>query len=246
MGVATKDGLIGGPSERPDKHVVSSLTRREMDASSLSVVDAGRESLQNGRRIGPRTLTFYDLVFVTGGSGWLRSGTDEFPLKPGDLFVLFPHVPHAFASREDECMYITYVAFTGRDASDVVESRFGWSPRRPVTDVSSALGPLLDLIDDLIETMGGRRRSTRSGSAVRGCGSSLAAFCLSVRMHSGGPRATFRRRWQGRSTFLRRSTRATGTSPALPGLFTSALPTCTRCSSRRRAGRRSGTSRTSG
>ncbi|WP_426445926.1 AraC family transcriptional regulator [Paenibacillus sp. S-38] len=80
--------------------------------------------------IGPRTTPYYYLLTVLDGRGTFHQGGQTYPLRPGDLFCLFPQVTHEYYTVAEEPLRKVFFAFDGAGARSLL-ARLGLQEERP-------------------------------------------------------------------------------------------------------------------
>lgn len=101
-----------------------------------------------------RVMDDYFVIYLDAGSGIFRCAGKEYKVAAGDLYFLFPGVPHFYATDPDDCMEQWWVGFNGSSAAALVE-KLQVSPQDPVAKGIGA-GEMLALMQRMIETKGTR------------------------------------------------------------------------------------------
>lgn len=109
----------------------------------------GHNIAKDNYHIGPRITPYYYLLFVLDGQGTFHQNNRTFPLRPNDLFCLFPQVPHEYYTEPKQPLHKMILAFDGRLALQLLE-RIGFTPDTP--HISGAMTPeLVQLMWDFID-----------------------------------------------------------------------------------------------
>jgi AraC family transcriptional regulator, arabinose operon regulatory protein len=83
-------------------------------SSSLYINWVGHRYCGSEHVIGPRVLDTFKIVFVLNGKGYLSQGAvTEHALGYGDMFVLFPHMPHYYHAYADDPWELMWVSISG-------------------------------------------------------------------------------------------------------------------------------------
>ena len=78
------------------------------------------------------TLAFHKMYIVTAGKGTLKLYETSYPLRKGDIFFVFPSVPHSIRTEEaPECLQCIYISFVGIRANQLL-TRYHISAASPV------------------------------------------------------------------------------------------------------------------
>ncbi|MFC4775819.1 AraC family transcriptional regulator [Paenibacillus sp. GCM10023252] len=80
--------------------------------------------------MGPGTSPYYYLVLVLEGEGMFLQGGRNYPLKPGDLFGLFPKVTHEYYTVPNLPLRKVFLTLDGKHALGLME-KVGLSPQHP-------------------------------------------------------------------------------------------------------------------
>ncbi len=99
--------------------------------TGLSPVTAGRLCGEANYEVKPRILKDYYLVWIQKGSGVLHSHGKRFSFRQGDLYMLFPHVVHAYHTDPNNLIEMFWIGFNGVSAAALV-AKAGLTPDAPV------------------------------------------------------------------------------------------------------------------
>lgn len=98
----------------PSASTTHELVFHETQSAGLGRVSAAARIRNQRRELQPRKLDCYALVYLTEGSGWLRTtGKPRTDVKAGDAFLLFPGVRHSYAPSPHEGWSELYILFEG-------------------------------------------------------------------------------------------------------------------------------------
>ena len=90
--------------------------------SGITPVGMGSLAAEPNYEVRPRVMKDYYLVYLSEGAGELRSEGRTFPLRAGDLYVLFPGVVHAYRTDPDDLIRMFWIGFSGADVPELVET----------------------------------------------------------------------------------------------------------------------------
>lgn len=90
--------------------------------ASLSVYRAGYEKASPGFSEGIVVRDFYYIHYVSSGKGYFESEGRRFPVSAGDAYLVYPHIPIADCSDENEPWEIWWVGFNGNDAHLMIDA----------------------------------------------------------------------------------------------------------------------------
>lgn len=99
--------------------------------AGLSVYNAGYEQCDSGYIWGPALRDHYLIHFVVSGSGVLRCNQQEYAIKAGMLFIIFPSQVASYQADETDPWRYTWVGFNGTDARRLVKLT-GLTKEQPV------------------------------------------------------------------------------------------------------------------
>lgn len=89
--------------------------------SSIWPIRFGRNTAKPGYHAGPRTINYYSLHFVRGGTAELTYGNEKATLKEGDMFCLFPDCSYSYRMIDDAApLEMTWIAFDGVQAPSLL------------------------------------------------------------------------------------------------------------------------------
>ncbi|RIX59602.1 AraC family transcriptional regulator [Paenibacillus nanensis] len=80
--------------------------------------------------MGPVSSPYYYLILVLEGEGTFLQGGRAFPLKPGDLYGLFPKVTHEYYTVPEAPLRKVFLTLDGKHAHSLME-KAGLSPHCP-------------------------------------------------------------------------------------------------------------------
>lgn len=99
-----------------------------------------------------RTLSEYQIVYITRGSGVFESGCSPATrIRAGSMFILFPSVWHRYSPDGQTGWDEYYVAFSGSAAPALV-AEHGFSAQKPVLDTGlddAILSPFLRIAEEI-------------------------------------------------------------------------------------------------
>ncbi|WP_219834073.1 AraC family transcriptional regulator [Paenibacillus sp. R14(2021)] len=122
----------------------------------------GRNIAKPNYHIGPRTSPYYYLIFVQDGHGTFIQNGRTYPLRPNDMFCLFPQVTHEYFTDAEKPLRKIFFAFDGKLALQLLE-RIGLRPQNP--HAPSSLTPeILALMEQFIEVLHHGEPSERESS----------------------------------------------------------------------------------
>ncbi|MNW28452.1 AraC-like ligand binding domain protein [compost metagenome] len=99
-------------------------------ASGAWPIRIGRNIAKSNYHIGPRTSPYYYLLFILDGAGTFYQDGQVYPLRPRDIFCLFPHVTHEYETDPAAPLRKIFMAFDGELAPQLL-SRVGLTPESP-------------------------------------------------------------------------------------------------------------------
>lgn len=99
--------------------------------SELSVLFAGHAQTEPEHNVGPQVLDYYLMHYVVSGKGRFQCLGNDYELKHGDAFFIFPGELVRYVSNPNDPWRYRWVAFKG-DQVDSMLTRLGISNYRPV------------------------------------------------------------------------------------------------------------------
>ena len=99
--------------------------------AGLSVYNTGYEQCESGQVWGPALRDHYLIHYVVSGSGILRCNGQEYTVKAGMLFIIFPSQVASYQADNDNPWQYNWVGFNGADARRLVKMT-GLSKDQPV------------------------------------------------------------------------------------------------------------------
>jgi len=99
--------------------------------AGLSVYNAGYEQCLSNHVWGPALRDHYLIHFVVAGQGTLRCNQQEYPIRPGQLFIIFPAQVASYQADSNDPWEYNWVGFNGTDARRLVKMT-GLSRQQPV------------------------------------------------------------------------------------------------------------------
>lgn len=99
--------------------------------AGLSVYNTGYEQCESGQIWGPALRDHYLIHYVVSGSGILRCNGQEYAVKAGMLFIIFPSQVASYQADNDNPWQYNWVGFNGADARRLVKMT-GLSKDQPV------------------------------------------------------------------------------------------------------------------
>ena len=89
--------------------------------AGLSVYNTGYEQCDSGQVWGPALRDHYLIHYVVSGGGLLRCNQQEYTIKAGMLFIIFPSQVASYQADETAPWQYTWVGFNGTDARRLVK-----------------------------------------------------------------------------------------------------------------------------
>lgn len=122
----------------------------------LTVLFAGQAQTQPVHKIGPQLLDYYLLHLVIDGCGEFETFGNQYELKRGDSFFIFPGELSSYKSDAKQPWKYRWVGFRGDYAVQLL-SAIGVSPLRPVITSSNwrKLSVLIAKIQQTLQSAGG-------------------------------------------------------------------------------------------
>ena len=99
--------------------------------AGLSVYNTGYERCDSNHSWGPAVRDHYLIHFVVAGQGTLRCNQQEYPIRPGQLFIIFPAQVASYQADSNDPWEYNWVGFNGTDARRLVKMT-GLSRQQPV------------------------------------------------------------------------------------------------------------------
>ena len=99
--------------------------------AGLSVYNTGYEQCESGQIWGPALRDHYLIHYVVSGNGILRCNGQEYAVKAGMLFIIFPSQVASYQADNDNPWQYNWVGFNGADARRLVKMT-GLSKDQPV------------------------------------------------------------------------------------------------------------------
>ncbi|MDF2723596.1 MAG: AraC family transcriptional regulator [Paenibacillus sp.] len=90
-------------------------------SSAIWPIRLGQTIAKPNYHVGPRTTSYYSLHFVLDGTGTFIQDNKLYPLRPNDLFCLFPHRPHEYFTSSQQPLKMAWIAFHGKKAVPILE-----------------------------------------------------------------------------------------------------------------------------
>ena len=117
--------------------------------AGLSVYNTGYEQCESGQIWGPALRDHYLIHYVVSGNGILRCNGQEYTVKAGMLFIIFPSQVASYQADNDNPWQYNWVGFNGADARRLVKMT-GLSKDQPVwcSDTPDETSALLRNIAD--------------------------------------------------------------------------------------------------
>ena len=116
----------------------------------ISLRQAGKDSPDPGYRYGPAIREFFLVHVVTEGRGVYTTQGNEYPVKAGDAFIIYPNEITVYTADKTDPWRYYFFAFSGEMAETLV-SYMGFSPDRLV--IPHPGQEVLDLIEESINTI---------------------------------------------------------------------------------------------
>lgn len=109
------------------------IHRKKSEESSLHFYFSGKEDCDPGHSFGPAVRNQYLMHFVTGGHGTYTMGGKEFPVGPGEVFLIYPGDVTFYRADTKTPWIYSWIAFHGKEA-DRIMKRCGFTKESPVVD----------------------------------------------------------------------------------------------------------------
>lgn len=138
--------------------------------SGLIPLTAGALLAESNYEVRPRILPNHYLVCITGGRGQLQMCGKEYFIRAGSMFILFPHIVHAYQTDPDDLLEMFWVGFSGPSARDLIRNA-ELSPEDPMVD-SRKSGEL----EGALQTLSQISRENTLSAYLDACGRLLAVF----------------------------------------------------------------------
>ncbi len=131
-------------------YVVDYFVAKNMDNASLSILTSGHQICAPDFSWGPGIREMYLLHYIKKGKGVYRVGDQEYSLKAGDAFIIYPGTLCRYqADREDPWEYY-WVGFKGNTAKALL-SQTNFLPENPYVHCEEDLS---DLIRQILKCKG--------------------------------------------------------------------------------------------
>ncbi|RAP74441.1 AraC family transcriptional regulator [Paenibacillus montanisoli] len=99
----------------------------------LEVIEIGTQRCDPGYQVGPSVRDFYILHYIHSGQGMLETDGQEYPVREGQLFLVFPHRIAKYAANRAHPWQYSWIGFQGCLAERLL-AEAGFSFRHPVVD----------------------------------------------------------------------------------------------------------------
>ena len=114
----------------------------KLNLVDLEVIEYGSEKCSPSHSFGPAVRDCYIIHQILSGKGFFRLGKNEYLLKAGDTFLVYPNVVTHFYPDRDDPWHYTWVCFIGSRAEFFV-SQAGFELEKPILRLTSR-----DIIED--------------------------------------------------------------------------------------------------
>lgn len=152
------------------------LTPTDFEKSGAAwLIRVGMNIAKPNYHIGPRITPYYYLLMVLEGEGTFHQNGGTYPLRPGDLFCLFPQVTHEYYTDPDKPLRKAFFAFDGKHSRQLLW-RAGLTPQHPHAPGAASPGAVA-LMNELREKV----------SAPAGADSDLLRTSLFLRIFHALP-----------------------------------------------------------
>lgn len=115
---------------RPESYYVISNPHPDQE-SDLLVLFAGESQTKPAHQLGPKVYDYYLIHHVISGKGRFTVHGKEVQLHTGDSFIIEPEQLVSYVSDDNEPWYYRWIAFTGRQAAELIAS-IGIAAQRPI------------------------------------------------------------------------------------------------------------------
>lgn len=168
----------GFPGERilvlPDPRVREALTLP--GTAHLVVTDCGYfpEARSHGR-VRSRPIGEAVIIVCAKGSGWCETSAGRFDVTAGQVVILPPGEPHAYAADDDDPWTLWWLHVTGRDLPEFLTAA-GMTVDAPVRNLSDPFG-VIALVAEVLKWM---ERDTTTASLLASAGAAWHLMALLV------------------------------------------------------------------
>lgn len=91
-----------------------------LKSGGLWPIRGGRNIAKSNYRMGPRMITYFSIHFVLEGEGVFRQNNIDTTIQKGDIFCLFPHQTHYYATDPNHPLKMFWLAFDGKQAKPII------------------------------------------------------------------------------------------------------------------------------
>lgn len=123
--------------------------------TGMTPVCMGTLGAEPNYEVRPRILRDYYLVYLLRGRGTLRTEGRTFPLRAGDLYLLYPDVIHAYWTDPEDLIEMYWIGFHGADVP-LLTGEAGFRPAAPVFH-GGGNGAIEDIVGQMIRDSTGSR-----------------------------------------------------------------------------------------
>lgn len=74
----------------------------------------GEQNCRPGNRYGPHTRNYYLIHYIVSGQGTLQNASGVYPVKAGQIFVIYPGEVTVYTADEKEPWHYIWIGFDGR------------------------------------------------------------------------------------------------------------------------------------
>lgn len=128
---------------------------RSKQHTELYLTQFGTEDCVPGHKFGPAVRTHYLLHYVFGGTGMFEAHGVEYPIQPGQGFLICPHDVTSYQADSDEPWSYGWIGFNGTLADTLLEQA-GLTASSPVFRCSQAEA-IRQILQDMARPSADRR-----------------------------------------------------------------------------------------
>ncbi len=125
------------------------IPRGRSEKSSLHFYFSGREDCEPGHSFGPAVRNQYLMHFVTEGKGTYTVRGKEFPVGPGEVFLIYPGEITFYRADTQEPWTYCWIAFHGKEA-ETITKRCGFTKEVPVIDYAKKEAEKKERVETLL------------------------------------------------------------------------------------------------
>jgi len=96
--------------------MIDIIFTNRLNQTDLDVIECGTQECPPNYSFGPAIRDLYMIHFIHSGKGYFRLGNEEFYLKAGDAFVIWPNTVTYYCADLEEPWHYSWVGFSGTKA----------------------------------------------------------------------------------------------------------------------------------